>query len=131
MPGWNFAAVWEQVAAEVPDRVALVCGETRRTWREFEARSARLASHLSGLGVSAGESLAIDLTNRIEYLEAFFAALRLGARPANVNYRYLADEVHYVLADAGARVCVHGPAVGAVVADAAARLPADARPTLL
>ena len=131
MPGWNFATVWEGVAAAVPDRVALVCGDTRRSWQEFEGRSARLASHLHGVGVSAGDAVAIDLTNRIEYLETFFAALKLGAQPVNVNYRYLVDEVHYVLADSAARACVHGPAVAGVVAAAAARCPAARRPALL
>ncbi|HWW44950.1 MAG TPA: AMP-binding protein [Acidimicrobiia bacterium] len=131
MPGWSFAAVWAQIAAEVPDRDALVCGARRRTWGEFEDRAARLASHLHGVGVRAGDSVAIDMTNRIEYLETFFAALRLGAQPVNVNYRYLAEEVHYVLADSGAGACVHGEAFGPVVGEAAARFPAGERPALL
>ena len=123
--------MWEQLAAEVPDRDAVVCANTRLTWRDFEARAARLASHLHAAGVRPGDSVAIDLTNRTEYLETFFAALRLGAQPVNVNYRYLADEVHHTLADSGAAVCVHGEAVAPVVAEAAARFPADERPTLL
>ena len=131
MPGWNFGAVWHALAAEVPDRVALVCGEQRRLWREFDERSSRLASHLDGMGLRPGDAVAIDLTNRIEYLETFFAALLLGCQPVNVNYRYLADEVHYVLADSGARACVHTPDLAAVVEEAVARFPAAERPGLL
>ena len=131
MPGWNFADVWGRVAAEVPDRDALWCGDVRRTWRELDERASRLASHLHGRGVEPGDAVAIDLTNRVEYLETFFAALKLGAQPVNVNYRYVADEVRYVLADSGARVCVHGPAVADVVHDAAAQLAAGPRPVLL
>jgi acyl-CoA synthetase (AMP-forming)/AMP-acid ligase II len=49
------------------------------------------------------------LLNAPEYLETFLAALKLGCVPVNVNYRYLADEVHYVVDNADAKAVVHGP----------------------
>ncbi|MBA2327281.1 MAG: AMP-binding protein [Actinobacteria bacterium] len=108
MSGWNFAAVWHGIAEVAPERAALVCGERRLTFGEFDERAARLASYLHDSGLRAGDKVAIDLVNRPEYLETFFAALDLGCVPVNVNYRYLAPEVRYVLDNSDARAVVHG-----------------------
>ena len=129
--GWNFAAVWGAVAREVPDRAAIVCGDRTVTWRDFDDRAARLASWLYGQGVRPGDRVALDLTNVPEYLETFFACLKVGAAPLNVNYRYVADEIRYVLENSGASVLVHAPELGAFATDAVAALDADARPVLL
>jgi fatty-acyl-CoA synthase len=118
MAGWSFAAVWSDVAAEVPDRPALICDDRTVSWRSFAERSRRLASHLTAAGLRTGDAVALDMTNRPEYLETFFAALLLGAAPVNVNYRYVADEVRYVLDNADARAVVHDPAFGPVVREA-------------
>src|SRR5581483_2282239 len=96
MAGWNFAAVWARLAREVPEREALICGERVVTWAAFDDRAARLASCLYERGARPGGAVAIDMTNRPEYLETFFAALKLGCAPVNVNYRYLVDETRYV-----------------------------------
>jgi acyl-CoA synthetase (AMP-forming)/AMP-acid ligase II len=131
VPGWNFAAVWQGIAGEVPEREAIVCGARRWSWREFNDRASRLASHLYREGLRPGGAVAIDLLNSAEYLETFFAALKLGCVPVNVNYRYVADQVHYVLSDAEARACVHDPAMTEVVEDAASRVADHDRPVLL
>jgi fatty-acyl-CoA synthase len=127
MPGWSFGEVWGAIAREVPDRRAVVCGDRAYTWAEFDTRASRLASHLFAAGVRPGDRVALDLTNVPEYLETLFAAFKVGAIPLNVNYRYLADEVRYVLANSGARALVHAPAYADVVAEACAGLPNDAR----
>jgi 3-oxocholest-4-en-26-oate---CoA ligase len=119
MSGWNFAAVWTRLARAVPDRAALICGDRVVTWAEFDDRAARLASWLSDHGARPGGTVAIDMTNRPEYLETFFAALKLGCAPVNVNYRYLVDETRHVLADSGAVAVVHAPEVADVVRQAA------------
>ena len=130
MPGWNFASVWDGIAAIVPDRDAIVCGARRVTWGEFSERSARLAWHLKTAGrLEPGDKVAIDLTNRPEYLETFYAALKLGCVPVNVNFRYQANEVEYLLDNSDAKVVVHGPEFADVVNTAAMQLDAgrDAR----
>jgi len=131
MPGWSFATVWGAIAREVPDRPAVICGDRTLTWAELDDRAARLASHLHDRGVRPGDRVALDLTNVPEYLEALFAAWKIGAAPLNVNYRYLADEVGYVLTNSGAKAVVYAPAYADVVREAVAGLPHDARPTLL
>ncbi|MEO6468372.1 MAG: AMP-binding protein, partial [Acidimicrobiia bacterium] len=126
MAGWNFAEVWDSVAREAGDRVAIVCGATTRTFAEFEDHAARLASHFARAGITAGDKIAIDLVNRVEYLETFYAGLKLGAVPVNVNFRYGVEETRYLLADAGARVVVTEDRFAATVHAAVALLPAGA-----
>ena len=59
-----------------------------------------------------GSKVAMYLYNAPEYLETTFAAFKLRAVPVNVNYRYLADELHYLLDNADAEVLVYHGALG-------------------
>jgi acyl-CoA synthetase (AMP-forming)/AMP-acid ligase II len=112
---WNFARAWEEIAAFDPDRPAVVTDRRRRTFGEFEDRAERLAAALARRGVTAGDKVAIHLPNGPEYLEAFFAAAKLGAVPVNVNYRYVGPEIAYLLDNADARALVFSAAFRAVV----------------
>ena len=100
----NFASLWELIADTVGQRVAIVHGERERTWADFDARAARLASALAGLGVGPGTTVAVNLRNCIENVEAVFAAFKLRAVPFNVNFRYRERELGYLLQDAKPRV---------------------------
>jgi 3-oxocholest-4-en-26-oate---CoA ligase len=120
---WSFAAVWGGIAEAAPDREAVVCGDRRFTFGAFDDRARRLAWHLTQeAGLEAGDKVAIDLVNSPEYLEAFFAALKLGCVPVNVNYRYVADEVHYVVDNSDAKAAVCGAEVADTVEKAIERL---------
>ena len=107
MSDWSFARVWDAMAGAAPDREAVVCGPTRRTFGELERRAAQLASFLWADGLRPGGKVAINLTNRVEYLETFYAALARSAPcPVNVNYRYGTEEIRYLLDDSDAQVIV-------------------------
>jgi acyl-CoA synthetase (AMP-forming)/AMP-acid ligase II len=84
----------------------MVCGDRRLTYAEADERANRLAHHLAGLGIGPGDHVALYLYNGTEYLEGMLAAFKLRAVPINVNYRYGADELRYLLADADARAVV-------------------------
>jgi acyl-CoA synthetase (AMP-forming)/AMP-acid ligase II len=134
MTGWNYATTWETVAREVPDRVAVVCGDRRLTFGALDERAERLAHVLATHGIGAGDAVAISLTNRPEYLEAFFAALKLGAAPVNLNYQYVAAELTHVLADCAARAVVfHADATDAMTSATTEAVAAagGSRPALL
>jgi acyl-CoA synthetase (AMP-forming)/AMP-acid ligase II len=102
----HFATVWESVADAVGEAPALIQGPVRRTWAEFDDRAARLAAAFAGAGVGAGATIAEYLYNAPEYLETFYAALKHEAVPVNVNYRYLDDELLYLLTNSDAEVLV-------------------------
>jgi acyl-CoA synthetase (AMP-forming)/AMP-acid ligase II len=131
MKEWSFAAVWSAVAVAVPDRDAVVCGTQRRTWADFDDRAGRLASHLWAEGLRPGDKVAIDLLNRPEYLETFFAALLLGCVPVNVNYRYGPTETGYVIDDSDAKVVIHEPDLAATVKQAISQIGKQDRPSTL
>ena len=103
---YNLADLWEAVVDAVPGREALVCGERRLTFAEADDRMDRLAHVLRAKGIGRGDHVALYLYNGTEYLEAMLAAFKLRAVPVNVNYRYVEDELRYLLADSDAKAVV-------------------------
>jgi fatty-acyl-CoA synthase len=97
---WHFANMFEQVAARVPDRLAVVEGATRRTWRDYEERAARLAGALAAAGIGPDAKVALYGHNSAEFLEAQFATFKARAVPINVNYRYVEEELAYLFDNA-------------------------------
>ncbi|MEQ8660156.1 MAG: AMP-binding protein [Gammaproteobacteria bacterium] len=108
----NFAKLWEAVADTVPDQVAVVQGTRRHTWRDYEARAARLAAAFGAAGLGAGSKVGMYLYNAPEYCETNFAALKMRAVPVNVNYRYLDEELAYLLDNADAEAEVFHTSLG-------------------
>jgi acyl-CoA synthetase (AMP-forming)/AMP-acid ligase II len=123
MGNWNLATVFESVRDALPARTALVQGQRRRSWREFDDRAARFATALEALGARPDSKVALYLYNGNEYLEAMYGTLKAEAIHVNVNYRYLADELAYLLENADAEVLVFHGALAEQVAAARDRLP--------
>jgi fatty-acyl-CoA synthase len=115
---WNFGTAFESVADAVPEGIAVVHGDRRRTWAELDDRAARLASALRELGLGADSKVAFYLYNSSEYVEALLACFKLRAVSANVNYRYTEQELAYLLENSDAEAVVFhgslGKQVGAV-----------------
>jgi len=103
---FNHADLLEIVADAAPDTTAVVAGETRLTYRELDDRATRAAHALAAGGVGQGDRVAILSYNRAEWLEAQIAAYKIRAVPVNINYRYTADELAYVIKDAGCAALV-------------------------
>lgn len=93
----HFATYWEKVAETIPDQPVLVHGQIRRNWSEYNDRAARLATALTEIGLGTDSKVSIYLHNCNEYLEAQFGVFKIRACPVNVNYRYLEDELWYLL----------------------------------
>ena len=91
----HFSLIWESVADAVPEHIALIQGERRITWHDYEDRAARLAQGLIDSGLSHNAKVGMYLYNSPEYAETNFAAMKIGGVPINVNYRYLDEELHY------------------------------------
>jgi fatty-acyl-CoA synthase len=134
---FNVAQIHEAVAAAVPDRECIVWRDRRLTYAEVTDRSRRLANHLLGAGLqvraerselagheSGQPHLACYLHNGNEYLEAMLGAYKARVAPFNVNYRYVAEELRYLLTDARAEAIVFHSAFADRLAEVLPDLPA-------
>lgn len=117
-PRWNNLGFWNHDAAQrFPERLALIdlSGPEPREVRyaELEERLDRVANLLIGKGLKPGDRLAMSVSNRFEFIEIFYGAMRAGIVPVPLNTKLGADTLDYILRDA--------ECVGAVVEAAANR----------
>ncbi|MGB6057595.1 MAG: AMP-binding protein, partial [Microthrixaceae bacterium] len=103
---YNIADQWEAISDRVADREALVCGERRLTFAQLEERANRLANYLLASGVGAGDLVGCYLTNSTEYIETLIACFKVRAAAVNINYRYVSEELRYLVLDSGLKVLV-------------------------
>ncbi len=96
----NFATLWENISDLIPDTNALICRDEVYTWRDYEKQSAIVASALSKAGLKEHSTAGIYLHNSNEYLIAQFSIFKVGGVSINVNYRYQADELIYLIDNA-------------------------------
>jgi acyl-CoA synthetase (AMP-forming)/AMP-acid ligase II len=99
----HYATLWEAISDSIGDNTAVVCGDTRRSWTEYEQRSAKLAAAFQSHGLGPDSKIGMYLYNSNEYLETQFAGMKIRSVPINVNYRYLDDELLYLLENSDAR----------------------------
>lgn len=132
----NMAAVHEAIAAAVPDREALVFRDRRYTYAQMADRTRRFANVLLSCGIktpvpredlapwqSGQAQVALYLYNGNEYPEAMLGAMKARAAPFNVNYRYVADELRYLLANADTQALVYHQRFAPVIAEVLPDLP--------
>ncbi|HEY2214469.1 MAG TPA: AMP-binding protein [Acidimicrobiales bacterium] len=119
----HYATIWEGIADAIPEAPALVQGDVRRTWAEFDVRASRLAGALLEAGLTIGSKVGQLLYNSPEFMESYFAALKIRAVPFNVNYRYLDDELIYLLDNADAEALIYHSSLGDRVAAIVDHLP--------
>jgi len=121
---WNLADLFELVADTVPERLALAHGADGKSllWRELDARTNALARHLQEAH-EPGDKIAIYSYNRPEYVEALVAGMKARLVPVNVNYRYRADELLYLLDNSDSTVVVYEAEFAKQVAALREKLP--------
>jgi acyl-CoA synthetase (AMP-forming)/AMP-acid ligase II len=88
-----------RAARRYPDRPAFSFGKQTRCYAELDERVTRLAAGLRDRGVGRGDRVAVHMSNRLEVVESYLAACRLGAIAVPVNFRLVADEINYILRD--------------------------------
>ncbi|WP_420392650.1 class I adenylate-forming enzyme family protein [Acuticoccus sp.] len=98
--------VWAGHARRRPDRLAVVCGGTRRTWRDFNANMNRLANALIAAGIGRGDRVAVLMSSSVEAVEAMFGVVKAGACLVPSSSLVTADQLAGLLADAGARAII-------------------------
>ena len=95
-------------SAVVPDRDALVCGDTRVTYAEMASRVNQLANALQALGVERGTAVAVMAMNSSQYVETYYACAKLGAIFVPLNYRAKHEELDHMVNASEAQILFVG-----------------------
>jgi fatty-acyl-CoA synthase len=119
----HWATIWESIADTIPDAPAVTNGELTRRWSEYDDRAARVAAAFDAAGLGHDSKVGLYLYNGNEYLEAQYGAFKMRGVPVNVNYRYLDDELWYLLDNSDAEALVFHTSLGDRVARVIDRLP--------
>ncbi|KAA0234424.1 MAG: Long-chain-fatty-acid--CoA/3-oxocholest-4-en-26-oate--CoA ligase [Acidimicrobiales bacterium] len=132
---FNLARVHEAIEAVAAGRDCIVMGERRLTFHDVGDRTRRLANVLLDHGFSVHQErpelaghqsgqdhLALYLYNGNEYLEGMLGAYKARVAPFNVNYRYVAEELVYLLNDSRARGIVYHSAFAPILQEVRAEL---------
>src|SRR5688500_13481349 len=120
---YNIADLFEHAVDAVPDRVALVVDDEPRTYAELEAGANRIAHHLLDRGFGVGDHIGIFGANSREWAETMIGAFKIRAVPVNVNFRYVEDELLYLLDNADLVALVYDDDLAERVAGVAGRAP--------
>ena len=134
---FNLAQVHEAIAEAIPDRECIVFRDRRLTWRDVTERTRRLANVLAGAGLGARpegrkglqghesheDHLAIYCYNGNEYLESMLGAFKARVGPINVNYRYVTEELQYLLDNCKAKAIVYHSQFAPTLAEVLPDLP--------
>ncbi|AHH18093.1 putative fatty-acid--CoA ligase [Nocardia nova SH22a] len=130
MTEWSIGAVFDAVAAAVPDRTMTICGDRRRSFGAAAERTRRFANFLARRGFGAhtprarlprwecGQDRVALLMHNNEYLDVMLGCLKARVIPVNVNPHYTAAEVRDLLAYLRPRGIVYDRGFGPVVAEA-------------
>jgi 2-furoate---CoA ligase len=110
-----------------PDAVAVVDGERRRTFAQWDAEIRGAAGALARMGLRQGDHLAVVMRNRYEMATLYWASHMLGLIFTPVSWRGSLDEIAYCLEDCDAMAVAYDGAAGSSPAEAAARLKIDPR----
>jgi 3-oxocholest-4-en-26-oate---CoA ligase len=132
----NLAVIQELIAAAIPDREALIWRDRVFTYGQFTERCRRFGNALRDLGLgcrierdklqpweSGQDHIAVYLHNGNEYLEAMYGSYKARAASVNINYRYVAEELVYVLHNSAARAIVYHGTFAPTLAAIRDRLP--------
>jgi acyl-CoA synthetase (AMP-forming)/AMP-acid ligase II len=116
---FNLTQAFDTLVETLGDRECIVWRDRRLSYADVADRSRRLASylHAQGLGVrterqgllgheSGQDHVALALYNGNEYLEGMLGSYRARVAPFNVNYRYVGEELRYLLNDATPRALI-------------------------
>ncbi|GGE01932.1 acyl-CoA synthetase [Polymorphobacter glacialis] len=105
-------------AEATPDRLAIIMAGSGQvmTYAELEARSNQVAQLLRSHGLKRGDTVAIMMSNGIDYLPVCWGAQRAGLVYVAMSTKLTADEAGYILSDSGARIVFASAGLAAVVA---------------
>lgn len=104
--GLSAGQMLERSAGMVPNKVALINGDERITYKEVNEGADAVAAALQSLGVRKGDRVAVSLQNIPLLVYSYFGIAKLGAITAWTNPAYRAEEVEFILRNSGAKVAI-------------------------
>jgi long-chain acyl-CoA synthetase len=116
-----------QYALDTPERIVIYSDFGNHTFAELNRTANRLARALRDIGLEDGDSLAVMMSNRPEFIEVFMAALRTGIRLTPINWHLTADEVAYIISDCDAKCFIAEERFADVATEAVASLDSAVR----
>jgi fatty-acyl-CoA synthase len=106
--GWNYGDILDAVGRVLPaDKPCLVHGDRVITWTDFARRTNNLGRRFLNRGLQAGDKVAFYMRNQPAYCETLGACFKARLTHVNVNYRYVDDELHYILDNSDSRIVVY------------------------
>jgi long-chain acyl-CoA synthetase len=121
----NLATTLAQATARYPDRAAIRMDAQLMTYRDLDEASARAASWLLGLGITAGDRVCLMLPNTPEFAGLYYGILRAGAIVVPMNPLLKSREVEYYLTDSQASLALIWHGVAGQAAEGARRAGTD------
>jgi acyl-CoA synthetase (AMP-forming)/AMP-acid ligase II len=106
---FNVGTYLARAAEQVPDRLAIACGDVQATYAEEERRVNSLGLALKSLGLQKGDRVAILQWNGRQFLETLLACFKTGLCVVPINARLHPEEVCYQVRDSEAAAFVYGP----------------------
>lgn len=104
----NVAVNIEKTCRDFSERMCIIEGEHRLTFRQVEERANRLARYLVSAGVKPGDRVAIFQVNCFQFAEMVYAIEKVGAIIVTLNFRLRGEETKYILNNCEARVLIVG-----------------------
>ena len=121
----NIGKLLTKSARSFPERMAVVQGENRQTYEQFNGRANKLANALGRLGVSPGENVAVLMYNCPQMLESIFACFKAGLGSVPINFRLHPREFAFIIEHSESKAVLLSPEFIEPLADIRESIPAD------
>ena len=106
IPNVSVPELFDQVADKYRNKTALIFYGKKISYAKLKELTDRFATALADLGVSKGDTVALYLLNCPQYVIAYFAALKVGAKVTPISPVYTSQEVKHQLEDSDAKIVV-------------------------
>lgn len=119
----SLGALFEDTVASFPNNTMLLFEGREWTYAEFNTEVNKLAHFLSGRGISRGDTVALLMENRAEFVMSMLAVVKLGARASLINSSLSGAALVHCIQSTEAAACIVGEERVAVMAEVSADLP--------
>lgn len=103
---WTLTTMFETRVREHPERVVVVAGDRSHSYRQVDAQASALAASFVDLGIEAGDRIAVNLPNGVEWLVTLIACAKLGVAVVPISPQLNVHELRYQLRHAEASLVV-------------------------